>query len=240
MVRQAVIVDVVRSPFGRAREDGALVSLHPVNLYAHVLAALVERNQLEPGLIDDVITGCVIQVGEQSGNIGRQAVLAANFPESVPALTIDRKCGSAQQALDFAAQGVIAGAYDVVIAGGVEMMSLVPMRINRMGKDNEGSEFHRRYPEGLVRQGISAELIAAKWDIDREIQDQYSLRSHQRAAADRDDAARDIVPIDVEQNDGTIVTVSEDEGIRANSSMEKLTSLKPAFENAFGRETAAA
>ena len=232
MVRQAVIVDVVRSPFGRAREDGALVSLHPVNLYAHVLAALVERNQLEPGLIDDVITGCVIQVGEQSGNIGRQAVLAANFPESVPALTIDRKCGSAQQALDFAAQGIIAGAYDVVIAGGVEMMSLVPMRINRMGKDNEGSEFHRRYPEGLVRQGISAELIAAKWEIDRETQDQYSLRSHQRATADRDDATRDIVPIDVEQNDGTIVTVSEDEGIRANSSMEKLTSLKPAFESA--------
>jgi acetyl-CoA acetyltransferase family protein len=232
VVRQAVIVDVVRSPFGRAREDGALVSLHPVNLYAHVLAVLVERNQLEPGLIDDVLTGCVIQVGEQSGNIGRQAVLAANFPESVPALTIDRKCGSAQQALDFAAQGVIAGAYDVVIAGGVEMMSLVPMRINRMGKDNEGSEFHRRYPEGLVRQGISAELIAAKWDIDRETQDQYSLRSHQRAAADRDDAARDIVSIDVEQNDGTIVTVSEDEGIRANTSMEKLTSLKPAFENA--------
>ena len=129
MVRQAVIVDVVRSPFGRAREGGALVSLHPVNLYAHVLAALVEHNQLEPELIDDVITGCVIQVGEQSGNIGRQAVLAANFPESVPAVTIDRKCGSAQQALDFAAQGVIAGAYDVVIAGGVEMMSLVPVRV---------------------------------------------------------------------------------------------------------------
>ena len=232
MVRQAVIVDVVRSPFGRAREGGALVSLHPVNLYAHVLAALVERNQLEPELIDDVITGCVIQVGEQSGNIGRQAVLAANFPESVPALTIDRKCGSAQQALDFAAQGVIAGAYDVVIAGGVEMMSLVPVRVNRMGKDNEGSEFHRRYPEGLVRQGISAELIAAKWDIDRETQDRYSLRSHQRAAADRDDTTRDIAPIDVEQSDGTTMTVSEDEGIRANSSMEKLTSLKPAFENA--------
>ncbi|MFP6682494.1 MAG: thiolase family protein [Gammaproteobacteria bacterium] len=232
MVRQAVIIDVVRSPFGRAREDGALVSLHPVNLYAHVLAALVERNQLEPELIDDVITGCVIQVGEQSGNIGRQAVLAADFPECVPAVTIDRKCGSAHQALDFAAQGVIAGAYDVVIAGGVEMMSLVPMRANRMGKDNEGSDFHQRYPEGLVRQGISAELIAEKWNIDRETQDHYSLRSHQRAAADRDNTTRDIAPIDVEQSDGTTVTVSEDEGIRANSSMEKLTSLKPAFESA--------
>jgi acetyl-CoA acetyltransferase len=147
MVRQAVIVDVVRSPFGRAREGGALVSLHPVNLYAHVLAALVERNQLEPELIDDVITGCVIQVGEQSGNIGRQVVLAANFPESVPALTIDRKCGSAQQALDFAAQGVIAGAYDVVIAGGVEMMSLVPVRVNRM-EGQRGQRVSPALPRG--------------------------------------------------------------------------------------------
>ena len=110
-----------------------------------------------------MITGCVIQVAEQSGNIGRQAVLAAGFPESVPAVTLDRKCGSAQQAFDFAAQGVIAGAYDLVIAGGVEMMSLVPMRANRMGKDNEGPAFHRRYPQGLVRQGVSAELIAARW-----------------------------------------------------------------------------
>jgi len=232
MARQAVIVDVVRSPFGRARTDGALASLHPVNLYAHVLAALVERNRIDPATIEDVITGCVIQVGEQSGNIGRQAVLAAGFPESVPAVTLDRKCGSAQQALDFAAQGVIAGAYDVVIAGGVEMMSVVPMRVNRMGKDNEGSRFHARYPAGLVRQGISAELIAARWGLDRETQDRYSLDSHLRAAADRGGAARDIVPIDVERGNGEVVTVTDDEGIRANSSMEKLKALKPAFENA--------
>ncbi len=232
MVRQAVIVDVVRSPFGRAREDGALASLHPVNLYAHVLSALVDRNGVDPAMIEDVITGCVIQVAEQSGNIGRQAVLAAGFPESVPAVTLDRKCGSAQQALDFAAQGVIAGAYDVVIAGGVEMMSLVPMRANRMGKDNEGSRFHARYPAGLVRQGISAELIAARWELDRETQDSYSLGSHLRAEADRGGAARDIVPIDVERGNGEVVTVAADEGIRANSSMEKLGALKPAFENA--------
>lgn len=230
MTNQAVIIDVVRSPFGRAREDGALASIHPVNLYAHVLSALVQRNDIDPGLIDDVITGCVIQVGEQSGNIGRQAVLAAGFPESVPAVTLDRKCGSAQQALDFAAQGVIAGAYDCVIAGGVEMMSVVPMRINRMGKDNEGSQFHARYPDGLVRQGVSAELIAARWQLDRAAQDAYALRSHQLAEADRGGAARDIAGLDVTV-DGESKRIERDEGIRANSSLEKLSSLKAAFEN---------
>lgn len=230
--RRAVIVDIVRSPFGRAREDGALASLHPVNLYAHVLEALVERTGIDPGLVEDVITGCVIQVAEQSGNIGRQAVLAAGFPESVPAVTLDRKCGSAQQAMDFAAQGVIAGAYDVVIAGGVEMMSLVPMRVNRMGKDNEGSRFHARYPDGLVRQGISAELIAARYGLGREALDACALGSHQRAEADRAGAARDIVPLEVEGADGERRRVDRDEGIRANSTLEKLSSLKPAFENA--------
>jgi len=161
-MRRAVIVDVVRSPFGRARPGGALDGVHPVDLYAQVLQALVQRTGADPAMVEDVITGCVIQVAEQSGNIGRQAVLAAGFPDGVPAVTLDRKCGSAQQAFDFAAQGVLAGAYDLVIAGGVEMMSLVPMRVNRMGKDNEGPAFRRRYPEGLVRQGVSAELIAAR------------------------------------------------------------------------------
>lgn len=144
--RRAVIVDVVRTPFGRGRESGILAHWHPVDLYAQVLSAIVARNGLDPALIEDVITGCVIQVAEQSGNIGRQAVLAAGFPESVPAVTLDRKCGSAQQAVDFAAQGVIAGAYDLVLAGGVEMMSLVPMRANRMGKDNLGIACQARYP----------------------------------------------------------------------------------------------
>jgi acetyl-CoA acyltransferase len=142
-MRRAVIVDLVRSPFGRGRAGGALDGIHPVDLYAHVLKELLRRTALDPELVEDVITGCVIQVAEQSGNIGRQAVLAAGFPEKVPAVTLDRKCGSAQQAVDFAAQGLIAGAYDVVIAGGVEMMSLVPMRVNRMGKDDEGPLFHR-------------------------------------------------------------------------------------------------
>ena len=185
-MRRAVIVDIVRSPFGRGRAGGALSSLHPVDLYAAVLQALVARTGVDPAAIEDVITGCVIQVAEQSGNIGRQAALAAGLPESTPAVTLDRKCGSAQQALDFAAQGVIAGAYDCVIAGGVEMMSLVPMKINRMGKDNEGPRFHRRYPQGLVGQGISAELIAARWRINREEMDAFALRSHRRAIAAED------------------------------------------------------
>src|ERR1700686_1242923 len=178
-MRRAVIIDLVRTPFGRARENGALAACHPVDLYAHILKALVRRTGIDPALVEDVITGCVIQVGEQAGNIGRQAVLAAGFPQSVPAVTLDRKCGSAQQAMDFAAQGVIAGAYDLVVAGGVEMMSLAPMRANRLGKDNEGPGFHVGYPEGLVRQGVSGELIAAKWRTGREAQDAFALESHQ-------------------------------------------------------------
>ncbi|NBQ89172.1 MAG: thiolase family protein, partial [Betaproteobacteria bacterium] len=214
--RRAVIVDVCRSPFARGRENGALAAVHPVDLYAQVLAALVARTGIDPALVEDVITGCVIQVAEQAGNIGRQAVLAAGFPETVPAVTLDRKCGSAQQAIDFAAQGVIAGAYDVVIAGGVEMMGKVPMRINRMGKDDKGPRFHARYPQGLVHQGISAELINARWGISREAQDEYALRSHLRAAADVAGTARDIVGIELEAGGAR---VNADEGIRADSSL---------------------
>jgi acetyl-CoA acyltransferase len=233
-MRRAVIVDVVRSPFGRGRPGGVLEGVHPVDLYAQALQALVRRTGVDPLLIEDVITGCVIQVGEQSGNIGRQAVLAASLPESVPALTLDRKCGSAQQAFDFAAQGVIAGAYDLVVAGGVEMMSLVPMRANRMGKDNEGPAFHRRYPEGLVRQGVSAELIAARWDINREAMDQYAFGSHRRAIAaeERGVTERAIAPVDITGPDGRVRRVERDEGPRRDTSLEKLASLKPAFEDA--------
>ena len=231
--RRAVIVDVVRSPFGRGRAGGALDGVHPVDLYAQVLRALIARTGIDPTLIEDVITGCVIQVGEQAGNIGRQAVLAAGFPESVPAVTLDRKCGSAQQALDFAAQGVIAGAYDAVIAGGVEMMSLVPMRANRLGKDADGSLLKARYPQGLVRQGIAAELIAAKWGLSREAQDAFALRSHRLAAAAEDAAtiAGSIVPIEVPGIDGSRL-VDRDEGIRRDTTASKLASLKPAFEDA--------
>jgi acetyl-CoA acetyltransferase family protein len=232
-MRRAVIVDVVRSPFGRGRAGGALDGMHPVDLYAGVLEELVHRTGVDPELIEDVITGCVIQVAEQSGNIGRQAVLAAGLPESVPAVTLDRKCGSAQQALDFAAQGVIAGAYDVVVAGGVEMMSLIPMRVNRMGRDNEGPSFHRRYPDGLVRQGISAELIAAKWSIGREEMDRFALGSHQKAASaeDRGLTQRSIVPISVPSADGNTRRVERDEGLRRGTTFERLSALAPAFED---------
>ncbi len=231
MTRRAVIVDVVRSPFGRGREDGALAGLHPVDLYAQVLQGLLKRSQLDPALVEDVITGCVIQVAEQAGNIGRQAVLAAGFPESVPAVTLDRKCGSTQQAMDFAAQGVIAGAYDIAIAGGVEMMGLVPMRVNRMGKDSEGPGFHARYPQGTVHQGVAAERVAAHWHLSRLEQDTYSARSHALAQADRAAVARDIISISVPQIDGTRRTVATDEGLRPGTTVEKLGSLRCAFQD---------
>jgi acetyl-CoA acetyltransferase family protein len=228
--RRAVIVDVVRSAFGRGREGGLLHGLHPVDLYAQVLEALVRRTGVDPALIEDVITGCVIQVGEQSGNIGRHAALAAGLPESVAAVTLDRKCGSAQQAVDFAAQGVIAGAYDVVIAGGVEMMSTVPMRANRLGKDTDGERLKRRYPDGFIRQGLSAELIAARWGLSRNDQDAFALRSHQRAALGEDEGVTTaaVVPVKVP---GRNEAATRDEGLRRDSTLEKLSKLKPAFED---------
>src|SRR5277367_3623429 len=206
-MRRAVIIDVVRSPFGRGRPGGALDGVHPVDLYAQVLQALALRTGIDPAMIEDVITGCVIQVAEQSGNIGRQAVLAAGFPECVPAVTLDRKCGSAQQAFDFAAQGIIAGAYDVVIAGGVEMMSTVPMRANRLGKDNLGPMLKAAYPAGFVGQGISAELIASRWHVSRDAMDQFSFESHHRAARAEDAgiSARSIIPITVASENGVRV-----------------------------------
>ncbi len=230
--RRAVIVDVVRSPFGKGKAGGALDGLHPVDLYAQILSGLVARTGIDPALVEDVITGCVIQVGEQAGNIGRQAVLAAGLPESIPAVTLDRKCGSAQQAFDFAAQGVIAGAYDVVIAGGVEMMSLIPMKANRLGKDADGLKFKERYPRGLVGQGISAELIAAKWGISRADQDAFSLRSHLLAAAAEDAGItqRSILPVSVPTADGPKI-VSRDEGLRRETTLERLGQLKAAYEN---------
>jgi len=230
--RRAIIVDVLRSPFARANPSGSFSNWHPVDLYAGVIASIVARNDLDPRLIEDVISGCVIQVAEQSGNIGRQATLSAGLPETVPAVTLDRKCGSAQQAVDFAAQGIIAGAYDVVLAGGVEMMSRVPMKANRMGKDNLGAGHNQRYPDGLVGQGVAAELIAAKWGISREHQDEFALRSHRLAAAAVDDRSvlRDILPI--ETGDECDKKLATDEGLRRDTSLEKLAALKPAFEDA--------
>ena len=228
--RRALIIDVVRSPFARGRAGGALDGIHPVSLYAQVLRGLLARTRIDPALVEDVITGCVLQVGEQSGNIGRQAVLAAGFPESVAAVTLDRKCGSAQQAVDFAAQGIIAGAYDAVMAGGVEMMSAVPMRSNRLDKDNEGPELRTRYPQGLIRQGISAELIASRFELPRAELDAFALRSHVRAmgAEDAGITGRTIQAIAVPTATGTRM-VTRDEGLRRNTSLEQLASIKPAF-----------
>jgi acetyl-CoA acetyltransferase family protein len=229
--RRAVIVDVVRSPFVRARAGGAFANLHPVDLFARVLKGLIERTGIDPAAVEDVIAGCVLQVGEQSGNIARNAWLAAGFPDSTPGVTLDRKCGSAQQALDFAASGIVSGTYDLVVAGGIEMMSVVPMRANRLGKDNYGESFRERYPAELVHQGVSAELIAAKWNLSREAQDAFALGSHRSAAAaeDRDLRKRDIVPIEIRGEDGTLRVVERDDGLRRDTSAARLASLAPAF-----------
>lgn len=227
----AVIVDAVRTPLGR--RDGKLKNAHPVDMAAHVLRALVERNDLDPALVEDVIMGCVMQVGEQGINIARSAALAAGFPESVPGTTVDRQCGSSQQAAHFGAQGVIAGAYDIVIAAGIENMTRVPMGAS-VADGKYGYPFGplmtQRYPN-LVPQGISAELISEKWGITREDNDTFSLESHMRAARATDEGRfdREIVPITVTGDEGEEV-VSRDEGIRPDSTLEKLATLKPAFK----------
>ncbi|MCM2389448.1 thiolase family protein [Streptomyces albipurpureus] len=224
-MNDAVIVDVVRTASGKGKPGGALSLVHPVDLLATVLQALVERNGLDAALVEDVIGGCVSQTDEQALNITRTALLAAGFPESVPAITIDRQCGSSQQAASFAAQGVIAGAYDVVIACGVESMSRVPMFSNARGADTSGTLLGRRYPEGLIPQGVSAELIAARWKLDREELDAFSARSHQLAAATAASGGfdREIVPIG-----GHTV----DETVRPDTTAEGLAGLKPAFTGA--------
>jgi acetyl-CoA acyltransferase len=225
----AVIVDAVRTPLGR--RNGKLKDTHPVDLAARTLQALVERNDLDPALVEDVIMGCVMQVGEQSLNVGRNAALAAGFPESVIGTTVDRQCGSSQQAAHFAAQGVIAGAYDVVIAAGVEIMTRVPMGASMTSHGMPfGSMMINRYPN-LVPQGISAELIAEKWGLSREELDAFSVQSHLRAAKATDEGRfeREIVPVTVTTDEGT-EEFSTDEGFRRDSSPEKLAGLKPAFK----------
>ena len=232
-LRDAVIVDAVRTPLGRGKAGGKLSGVHPVDLLADTLRGLVDKAGIDAGEVDDVITGCVSQVGEQSLNIGRYALLAAGFPERVPATTLDRQCGSSQQAAHFAAQGVMAGAYDLVIACGIESMSRVPMGSSVVGANPFGTKLFERYPQGLVGQGISAELIAAKWDISREDNDTLALRSHQRAAAAAADGRFDaeILAIKAPQADGTVEEVASDEGIRPDSTLEALGNLRPAFRD---------
>jgi acetyl-CoA acyltransferase len=225
----AVIVDAIRTASGKGKPGGRLSGIHPVDLLSRVLRSLVERNDLDPGMVDDVIAGCVSQSAEQTYNIARNAVLGAGFPDTVPATTIDRQCGSSQQAAHFAAQGVIAGAYDIVIACGVESMSRVPMGSSTHGADPFGPAVAARYPDGLVPQGISAELIAARWKLDREVLDEYSAQSHRRAAAAGASGAfdREIVPITLD--DGTEHTV--DETVRPATTPEGLAELKASFLN---------
>jgi acetyl-CoA acetyltransferase family protein len=227
----AVIVDAVRTPLGR--RNGSLKDVHPVDLAAHVLKQLVERTDLDPELVEDVIMGCVMQVGEQGINVARNAALAAGFPESTVGTTVDRQCGSSQQAAHFAAQGVIAGAYDIVVAAGVENMTRVPMGASVVeGKYGFpfGPMMTGRYPN-LVPQGISAELISEKWGISREANDAFSVQSHLRAAKAREEGRfdKEIVPINVTTEEGEKL-FSADEGIRPDSNVEKLATLKPAFK----------
>lgn len=223
---EAFIIDAIRSPMGRIKTGGAFTDLHPVELLSQVLQALVERNGIDPGAVDDVICGCVSQVGEQSASPGRMAWLAAGFPEHVPSTTVERKCGSSQQAVHFAAQGIAAGAYDIAIACGVESMSRVPMGSSKIGKDSIGPRVAERYAPGLVSQGVCADLIGARWQIEREAMDGFAAQSHQRAAKAQSAGAfqREIVPISTENG-----VVSMDETIRPSTTAETLATLQPAF-----------
>jgi acetyl-CoA acyltransferase len=226
-----VIVDAVRTPAGRGKPGGALSGVHPVDLLAGVLTTLVERSGIDPLLVDDVLGGCVMQVGEQAFNVTRQAVLGAGLPLAVPATTIDRQCGSSQQAAHFAAQGVIAGAYDVVVACGVESMSRVPMGSSVAGKDPFGTSVAARFPDGLVHQGISAELIAARWKLDRDQLDAYSATSHARAAATAAAGGfhREVLPVTAPGPDGATTQVTADETVRPGTTPEGLAQLQASF-----------
>jgi len=228
---EAVIIDAVRTPMGK--RNGALKDWHPADLAAETLKTLAERTSLDAELVDDVIMGCVSQVGEQTFNIGRNAVLGAGWPESVPGLTIDRQCGSSQQSAHFAAQGVMAGVYDVVVAAGVESMTRVPMGISFSQGPGKpfGEQMRTRYNDELVPQGLSAEMIADMWGLSRHDLDRIGYDSHTRAARATEEGRFDlqIIPIEVKTDVGRVV-VQRDEGIRADTSMEILGSLKPAFK----------
>lgn len=223
---EAVLIDVVRTPVGRGKPGGMLSGVHPVDLAAGALAAILTRSGLESRQIDDVLLGCVSQVGEQSSNIARQAVLAAGFDEAVPATTIDRQCGSSQQAVHSAAQGIIAGSYDAVIVGGVESMSRVPLGSSAAVAGSPMSpRLRARYPEGLVNQGVSAELIAQRWGLDRDALDAYSAESHRRAAAAWDEGFFDRTVIAVDEAPDAV----GDETVRAGTTASALAGLSPAF-----------
>ena len=219
-MHEAVIVDVVRTASGRGKPGGQLSGIHPVDLLAEVLDTLVTRSNLDPALVDDVIGGCVSQIGEQSYNVVRNALLAAGFPDSVPGTTIDRQCGSSQQAAMFAAQGVMTGQYDIAIACGVESMSRIRLGSSTAGMDPYGTRIAERYPDGLVNQGVSAELIAHKWGLSREALDAFSARSHALAVAASNDFGSEIV---------SVGGMTVDETVRESTTAEGLAGLNPAF-----------
>ncbi|MFF0610515.1 thiolase family protein [Nocardia tengchongensis] len=221
----AVIVDAIRTPSGKGKAGGGLSEVHPATLLAGVLENLIERTGIDPALVDDVIGGCVTQSGEQAFNISRTAVLAAGFPDAVPATTVDRQCGSSQQAAHFAAQGVMAGAYDIAIACGVESMSRVPMFSNAQGQDANRGPIAHRYPDGLVQQGIAAEVLAARWKLDRAALDEFAARSHRSAAATAAAGGFDNELV-------AAGTITADETIRPSTTAEGLAGLKPAFTDA--------
>ena len=230
-MRETVIVEAVRTPVGK--RNGGLSSMHAADLSAIVLTELVQRTGIDPHIIDDVVWGCVSQVGDQSSNIGRYAVLAAGWPESIPGTTINRACGSSQQALDFAVQAVMSGQQDVVVAGGVEVMSRVPLGSARATGQPYGPKVLERYSGFSFNQGLSAEMIAKQWGFSRTRLDEYSALSHERAAAAQDNGAftDQIVPVFPTQgDDGAVVTA--DEGIRRGTTVDKLAGLKPAFDDA--------
>jgi acetyl-CoA acetyltransferase family protein len=226
---EAVIVEAVRAPVGR--RNGGLSGVHPAELSAQVLNGLVERAGVDPGIIDDVIWGCVMQAGEQALDIARTAVLTAGWPETIPGVTVDRQCGSSQQSVHFAAAGVVAGHYDVVVAGGVESMSRTPMGASLANGGNPyPANFKARYTR-TPNQGIGAEMMAKKWELSRTMLDQFSLDSHEKAGAAQDSGAFDdqIVGIKVSGDGAEDTVVLKDEGIRRGTTLEKMGQLKPAF-----------
>jgi acetyl-CoA acyltransferase len=226
---EAVIVEAVRSPIGK--RNGGLSGVHPADLSAQVLNGLVDKAGVDPEIVDDVIWGCVMQAGEQALDIGRTALLAAGWPETVPGVTVDRQCGSSQQSIHFAAAGVVAGHYDVVVAGGVESMSRTPMGSSLAGGGNPYPQaFKDRYHQ-TPNQGIGAEMIAEQWGLDRTALDEFSLGSHEKAAAAQDSGAFDDQIVGITVTDGAEKSVVlKDEGIRRGTPMEKMASLKPAFK----------
>ena len=230
-MENAVIVDAVRTGTGKGKPGGGLSGVHAVELLRQTIQGLVERSGIDPGRVEDVMVGCVSQGGEQAACPGRIAWLGAGYPAHVPATTIDRRCGSSQQAVHFAAQAIMSGCHDVVLAGGVESMSRVPMGSARAGADVFGPSVQERYAPGLTSQGVAAELVAARWGISREEMDAYAVESHARAAASRADGhfAREIVPIDL--MDGTGSTFAADETIREGTDAERLAGLPTVFRN---------